>query len=78
MALGAEEGNILRSVIRQGLTLAAIGTIIGPAAAFGLTRFLSEQLYGVGATDPFTFAIVPALLLCVADSTPKNAEPLMP
>jgi putative ABC transport system permease protein len=54
-ALGADRGDVLRLVFRQSLGLAAIGLLIGAVAAFGLTRFLSSLLFGVGPTDPLTF-----------------------
>ena len=53
-------------MIRQGLSLALAGSLAGLAAAFVLTRFLSTQLYGVNATDPLTFTIVPFALVGVA------------
>ncbi len=66
VALGAERGDIVRNVIRQGLALACTGIVVGLAAAFGLARFLSTQLYGVKPTDPLTFAVVPFVLVAVA------------
>ena len=66
MALGARSGNILELVMRQGLLLTLIGLAIGLVLAFGLTRFLAAQLYGVGATDPLTFGLTALLLTCVA------------
>lgn len=66
MALGAEQSQITGSVIRQGLGLALAGTLFGVAAALGLTRFLSTQLYGVKPNDGFTFVIAPVVLLVVA------------
>jgi putative ABC transport system permease protein len=66
MALGARPGDVLRLVIRQGMTMAAIGMVIGVAAAYGLTRLMTSLLYGVSATDPMTFAVVIALLTVVA------------
>ncbi len=66
MALGAEKGDVLRMVIRQGLRLALIGLAIGIAGAFGLTRFLSSLLYGVKPTDPLTFIAVSLILFAVA------------
>ena len=62
MALGAARSRVLALVVGQGMVLAAAGVAIGLVAAFALTRFLSNQLFGVGATDPATFAIVSALL----------------
>ena len=66
MALGAQHQEILGLVLTQGAKLALIGVAIGIAAALGLTRFLSSQLYGVRATDPLTFISVAVLLMLVA------------
>ena len=65
-ALGASPAAILRLVIGQGAWQALAGIALGLAGAFGLTRFLSAQLYGVTATDPLTFAAVSTGLLAVA------------
>jgi ABC-type antimicrobial peptide transport system permease subunit len=66
MALGAARSRVLALVVGQGMTLAFIGVAIGLVAAFALTRFLSNQLFSVGATDPLTFALVSVLLVGVA------------
>ncbi|HEY5567493.1 MAG TPA: ABC transporter permease [Gammaproteobacteria bacterium] len=65
MALGAERGNVVGSVLRGALLLAALGIVLGIAFAFGLTRLLSSFLFGVSPTDPATFAAVSAVLLLV-------------
>jgi len=69
MALGAEKRTIFRLVVGQGLRLAFIGLAAGVTAALILTRLLSSfshLLYGVGTSDPVTFAGVAALLTSVA------------
>jgi predicted permease len=66
MALGAQRSDILRMILGQGTRLALIGTGIGIAAALGLTRLMSSQLFGVTATDPVTFLSVAALIVLVA------------
>ncbi len=63
MALGARQWDVLRMVVGEGAVLALTGVGIGVAAAFGLTRLLSSFLFGVGATDPATFAAALSVLL---------------
>jgi putative ABC transport system permease protein len=66
MALGAEPGDVLRMVIGQGMTLAALGLVIGIAGALAATRLLASQLYAVSASDPVIFIVVAVLLALVA------------
>lgn len=66
MALGASPRAIRRMVLQEGFRIAAIGLGIGVIAALALTRFLKSQLYGIGATDPYTFLGAAILLLIVA------------
>jgi putative ABC transport system permease protein len=66
MALGAQRGDVLTLVIRQGMTVALIGVGAGVAAATALARLMTGMLYEVGAGDPLTFTIVTVLLIAVA------------
>lgn len=70
MALGAQPGGILRMVIGETGVLAAIGVVLGLAAAFALTKvlasFLSSQLFGVEATDPLIFVAVAFGLILIS------------
>jgi predicted permease len=66
LALGAERGDVLQMVLRQGVKLALAGVVIGIGAALGLTQLMSNLLYGVTAHDPLTFMVVVALLIVVA------------
>jgi predicted permease len=65
-ALGAQRRNVLGMVLKQGMTMALIGTAIGIVLAFLLFRGLHSVLYGVASTDLVTLAAVSALLLAVA------------
>jgi putative ABC transport system permease protein len=62
-ALGAEGGDILRLVVRQGALLAGLGAVIGLGLAFAATRGLSAFLFGVNAFDPVVFSGVTAALV---------------
>jgi predicted permease len=66
MALGAQTVDVLRLVLGQGLTLAALGAAIGLALACAVTRLLAGFLYGVSPFDPTVFAGVPLVLTVVA------------
>ena len=66
MALGAAEGSVLRHVLGQGLRLTLIGIGIGVVGAVAATRVIRAMLFGVGATDPLTYAVVAAALGTVA------------
>ncbi|MGD0299171.1 MAG: ABC transporter permease [Bryobacteraceae bacterium] len=66
LALGADSPTLRNMIVRQAMTLAAIGIGIGLAAAFGLTRLLTAFLFNVKPTDPIIFASVAVLLGAVA------------
>jgi putative ABC transport system permease protein len=66
MALGARPLHVLRLVFRQGLGMLVIGTLIGLAGAFALTRLMRTLLFEVTATDPLTYVSVIGLLILVA------------
>jgi putative ABC transport system permease protein len=66
MALGAQRGDVLWLVIRQGMVPVLIGVGAGLAAAIGLTRLMSTLLFEVSATDPLTLALITVLLTIVA------------
>ena len=66
MALGAKGTDVLRLVVRQGMSMTLIGLALGLVGAFMLSRVMVGLLYGVSATDPLTFAGVSLVLLGVA------------
>jgi len=66
MALGARRRDVLRLVVRQGMTLVVVGVGLGLLGAIALTRVMSTLLFGVTARDPLTFVAVAALLTLIA------------
>ena len=66
MTLGASGGRVLADVVREGLLLASIGTLIGAAGAVAVGRLLRELLYGVAPLDGVTLAAVATLVGVVA------------
>ena len=66
LALGAQGGDVLHMVLRQGTKLALLGVVIGIVAALGLTRLMTNLLFGVTAHDPLTFVAVAGLLILIA------------
>jgi predicted permease len=66
MALGARSSDVVRQVLGQGLSVTAIGIVLGVAGALVVTRFLRSLLYEVQPTDPITFVVVLLLLVSVS------------
>jgi putative ABC transport system permease protein len=66
MALGAQQTDVLRMILRQGMWLAGIGLALGVVLSLLLGRLMSSLLFGVSARDPLTFVAVTALLAFVA------------
>lgn len=66
VAFGANEGDVVRLMLTQGMAVALAGIAVGLVASWALTRVVTSLLVGVGARDPFTFVGVPVLLLAVA------------
>jgi len=66
LALGADRGQLLRQVMRQGLTPVVIGLAVGLAGALGLNRFLTSLLFGVAPVDATTLAIAMAIVVGMA------------
>lgn len=66
MALGADRRSVVANVIRETMTLVAVGVVVGLAAAWGLTRLIASTLFGVSAMDPATLALSIAAMLAVA------------
>jgi predicted permease len=66
MALGADRSRMLKVVLREGMTLAGLGVVLGLLLAYGLTRLLASLLFGVKASDPVAFAAVAGILTMVA------------
>jgi predicted permease len=66
MALGAQVGDVLKMIIRQGMLLISVGIAAGLLASFALTRLLRTLLFGVSVTDPLTFVAITLLLTLVA------------
>ncbi|HUB77864.1 MAG TPA: ABC transporter permease [Bryobacteraceae bacterium] len=82
ISLGASRYDVLRMVLRQGMTQALAGSLVGIAGALALTRLMSRMLYGVRPTDPLTFAAVPLVLgaaalaaICVPARRATRIEP---
>ena len=72
MALGANRSSVLKMIVRQGMTLAVLGVILGLVAAYVLTKYLeswislSKMLFGVKVSDPLTYGVIAVLLTVVA------------
>ena len=84
IALGAKQSDVLGLVVRQGVTLAAIGVVAGLIGAFGITRVIASLLYNVTPTDPLSFggvALFLALIAAVASYLPArratNVDPIV-
>ncbi len=66
MALGADQGNVLSQVMKQGLLLTLVGVVVGLAGAFAMNRLIASMLFGVQPTDPATLVGVVATITLVA------------
>jgi putative ABC transport system permease protein len=65
MALGAQPGDVLRMILKTGLALVVLGSLIGVVASAALARVMANQIWGVSPTDPATLSTVVAIVLVV-------------
>ena len=65
MALGARGGDVVRMILRHGLLMVLVGTLVGGVGALQLTQFMQSLVFGMSASDPLTFVAVAAVLLLV-------------
>jgi putative ABC transport system permease protein len=66
MAIGANQMEVLKMVLRQGLVLVLAGVLVGGVISFGVARLLAIGLVGLGAPNPITYVVVPIALLMIA------------
>jgi putative ABC transport system permease protein len=66
MALGAQKGTVLGMIFQRGMLTICIGLIVGLPLALGLSRILASVIYGVAATDVFTFVVISGALIVAA------------
>ncbi len=66
MALGAQSGEVLRQVLKEGARMVAVGLALGLMGSLAATRFIATLLFGVKPADPLTFSAVAAMLIIVA------------
>ena len=66
MALGAQTGEVIRMILRQGIVIVTVGSAIGIQAAVGMGRLVESLLVDVRGTDPLTYSVVSLSLACVA------------
>lgn len=66
MALGAERGDVRAMVMRQGMTFAVIGVVLGIGGAFAVAKQIASFLFGVTAWDPLVFGVVPVAIVATA------------
>jgi putative ABC transport system permease protein len=65
MAMGAQRSDVLRMVLKKGLTLILVGTVAGLAVSSAVMRFMASQIWGVSTMDPWTFSVVATLVVIV-------------
>ena len=65
MALGAQQGDVLRMVLKRGLVLVIEGALVGVFVSVATTRLMASQIWGVSASDPWTFAVVAIVIVAV-------------
>jgi putative ABC transport system permease protein len=65
VSIGAERHDIFKLILGEGLAVSVVGLLAGLVAALAVSRLTAKLLYGVSATDPFTFIVIALLLLCV-------------
>src|SRR6202000_502554 len=66
MALGAGEGQVMKLIMKEGMTLGVIGLLIGLLGAYGIGRLMKSMLYGIGSIDGLAFSAVATILLLSA------------